>query len=113
MKMKKEVIKTIPAVKARPAKKTIKIITYCDFCHTQTTDSYGNERSCMCCGRDICRTHQTYDPNEMGDYGGHYCPICIKLLKEKYQPLFNELSDKHYQEEEDLTSIMKTESLNE
>jgi hypothetical protein len=67
----------------------------------------------MRCSRDICRQHQTYDPDEIGDYGGYYCPICIKLYYDKYQELFYALQEKQYAEEEDFWSIMKKESLNE
>lgn len=109
--MKKEITKTVPAVKARPAITRKETVTICDFCPKKSADHYGNERKCMCCGRDICRTHQTYDPNEMGDYGGQYCPICIKLLNEKYQKLIEELSERHWQEEAALDELMKKESL--
>lgn len=108
--MKKTVSKTIPAVKARPAKKVERVVTMCDFCDNKSADYYGNERTCMGCGRDICQKHQTYDPEETGDYGGHYCPTCIKLYKEKYQQLLYDLRDKHYREEEQLMNKLKKES---
>lgn len=111
--MKKTVTKTIAAVKARPAKKVERVVTVCDFCTSKSADYYGNERTCMGCKRDICQKHQTYDPDETGDYGGNYCPICIKLYRDKYQKLLYVLQDKHSNEEEALMRKMKKESLNE
>lgn len=111
--MKKTITKIIPEVKARPEKKTRKVVLFCDFCPNKTADHYGNERTCMRCGRDICRDHQTYDPDEIGDYGGQYCPTCIKLFKEKYRALWNELKDKHWDEEEKFWKVLKKESLDE
>lgn len=109
--MKKTLTKTIPAVKARPAKKVDKVVTVCDFDGKPSADHYGNERKCMGCGRDICRNHQTYDPDEIGDYGGQYCPICIKLYHEKYQKLLYDMKEDHYREEENLMKKLGKESL--
>lgn len=108
-KMKKT--KTV-VTKDKVIKGTTKEVTktYCDFCDKLSADHYGNERRCMCCGRDICRTHQTYDPNETGDYGGQYCPICIKLYYNKYQDLYWKLQEKHDKEEEQMWAEMKKES---
>lgn len=108
--MKKEVTKTIPAVKARPASIKKSVVAYCDFCPKRSADHYGNERKCMACGRDICQTHQHYDPQETGDYGGHYCPSCIKLYYDKYQKLIIDMSNLHYEQEEDLIKQMGKES---
>ena len=111
--MKKTVTKKIPAVKARPAKTVEKEVTVCDFDGKPSADHYGNERRCMRCGRDICRKHQTYDPDEVSDYGSYYCPICIKLYNDKYQSLYYELREKQYEEEENFWLELKKESLNE
>jgi len=109
--MKKTIAKTIPAVKARPAKKTEKIVTFCDFGDEPSADGYGNERQCMRCSRDICYTHQTYDPEEISDYGGSYCPICLKLYKEKYEKLYWKFQASQNVEEEKLWQQLRKESL--
>lgn len=107
----KKTVTTKTKERVIPAKTTKKVVTYCDFCPNKSADHYGNERKCMGCGRDICRNHQTYDPDEVGDYGGHYCPVCIKLYNDKYQKLMYDLKEKHYAEEEALMRKMGKESL--
>jgi hypothetical protein len=96
-----------------PAKTTKKVVTYCDFCDNKSADHYGNERKCMVCGRDICRNHQTYDPDEPGDYGGYYCPVCIRLYNEKWQKLLYQLHELQYEAEQNFFKEMKRESLSE
>jgi late competence protein required for DNA uptake (superfamily II DNA/RNA helicase) len=109
--MKKEIIKNIPAVEARPATTETKTVVVCDFCTKKTADHYNNKRKCIRCDRDICYNHQYYDPEESGDYGGYYCPICMRLYNDKYQKLMYALGEKHYQEELKLLDQMKSESL--
>jgi len=109
--MKKTITKTIPAVKARPAKKTEKIVTFCDFCDKPSADDYGNKVRCMRCSRDICYTDRTYDPEDISDYGGSYCPICLRLYRDKYENLYWRIQELQNAEEEKLWQQLKKESL--
>lgn len=110
--MKKEVIVKVPAKKAVAAKpaRTKKVKkTVCDFCGADVPShgSYGWYPSCSICGRDCCRKHNTFDPDEPGDYGSWFCQICLPLIL----PARREMQDRHWKEEEELEARIKKESL--
>jgi len=107
--MKKTTTKTIPAVKARPAKKKKVVQVVCDFCDTVLPDhgSYGWYPSCSICGRDTCRKHNSFDPDEIGDYGDWFCDICMPLII----PARREMKERHWEEEGQLEKMIKEKSL--
>lgn len=47
---------------------------YCDFC---AVESKGVR--CSMCGKDICKAHRTYDPQDYSDNPEKYCPNCWNL----------------------------------
>jgi hypothetical protein len=110
--MKKIETVKIPAKKAVAAKPaTTKQVekTVCDFCGASVPDhgSYGWYPRCACCGRDTCRKHNTFDPDEPGDYGDWFCQICLPLLL----PARREMQERHWNEEEELVKKIKEISL--
>ncbi len=68
---------------------------------------YGFRGKCDLCGRDICRGHTTYDPDEPGDYPENYCPTCVEL----WIPARREMKNRHWDEEEKLEAKVKKLSL--
>lgn len=83
-------------------------VFYCDICNKS---SYGGMRTCHLCGRTVCHDHQTYDPEEMGDYPDCYCIPCSSLKFHKYLKERQKMEERHFEEEEKLMDLIKKESL--
>ncbi len=111
--MKKTTSKTIPAVKARPAKTKEVTKIYCDFCNATVPDhgSYGWYPSCHACGRDTCRKHNQAYRETYSDYPEWFCPICVNLCETKYNALLDAITVEFETKEEALEKQLRKESL--
>jgi hypothetical protein len=107
--MKKEIEVTTPARKARKSKK---MVAYCDFCEKEA------RYICSSCSRDLCRytldqkvSHSHYDPDDSGDYPDRYCPICYEFKYKKFRGDYMSIIEEQDRKEEALNEAVKTLSL--
>ena len=113
--MKKTIAKTIPAVKAQPAKTKEIILLMCDICGLEIK-SY--EKKCVLCERDVHGYNWTQkkqcmkeDERESGDYPDTYCIKCADLKFDKYDQEYRDMQSKAEKLEDDLEEKIKKESL--
>lgn len=114
--MKKTITKTIPEVKAKPARVVEKEIVLCDVCEKEQSKSYNGMGKCDLCDRDVCRnSKEKYGypytcygdhPEDYGDYPRKVCTMCLPLYERDIAPLLL----RHEEEEEKALDKLKKES---
>lgn len=107
--MKKEVMKILPAIKAKPKREVVKEVVVCDQCGTDSSPRWSK---CQLCKRDICYDCRRYDPHETGDYPDHYCETCYGLRFSAYRDEFDRLWRDYNKKREQLKDKIRRESLN-
>mgnify|MGYP001164756707 CR=1 FL=1 len=68
-------------------------VYYCDVC-SLSGKKHQAINSCNVCGKDLCREHTNFDPDDSGDYPEKWCPSCAQV-REKYAPQMREAAQRY------------------
>lgn len=102
---------TVEVTPARPETRAEREVVVCDLCRQEIGVNVPAKGRCAICERDICGAHQSFDPDDQGDYPDRWCDDCVAAWRDGIEAEMRSLDDEYEAKREALVANWKAKSL--